>query len=527
MAQDKNKDKTIKLYLSLLIVILAFVAIMRYSLIHLNKLKVDYYPPNLSLAKVFTDNMLLQRNQTITIWGKAHHDKEIKIKFKDKSYTGKSDENDNWKINIGEHDAGGPYEIKIKSDKEEIILENVLIGDQWLVLGESIINFPLSKTKDFTKEIKAATSLNNIRYYDADLSSETTGFKELNQEALWQIVAPQNVTDIPAVPYYLAKLFSKRYHVPVGIINVSENYIPIKTLLSPETLVQFPEFQDSLVVTNVPDDIKSSVEAIVTHEEKHGKQEVAAENLDADDETHDELAATDIPVEHHYKSLFNTNLNLNGSTLIQLAVDKITEGDISLFINEELIGSIDEAETLRVFNVPASLLKPKYNKIELLITDVDDVVKLAREQLNLRINLSSGTKSETVLKPGYKWSYRKTPDLTTPGLIYYERIEPLLGLKFQGLMIYSGDSDLDDPYNYQKFLAAFIKELKQNFVKTRILFFGLRNIPDYNPYVANVPALKAAQTEILNPEAGIRLIDISDLEFSTAAEEMATRAAFR
>ncbi len=525
MAKDKDKDKTMKFYLSLIIAILGFVAMMRYSLVHLNKLNLDYYPPNLRLAKVFTDNMLLQRNQDIVIWGKAHNGKEIKIEFKDKHYIGKSDANANWKISLGKHDAGGPYEVKLKSDKEEIVLRNVLIGDQWLVLGESIVSFPLSKTKNYTKEIKAAENLDSIRYYDADLLPEETAFRELNQEALWQVVTPQNVTDLPALPYYLAKLFNKRYRVPIGIINVSEDYIPLQTLLSSETLAQFPEFQDLVVVS--PEDQDSSVEAIPVAKEEHGEKELAEENLDADDQVHDELESSNIKVEHHYKSLFNTNLSANGSGLVQLAVDKITEGDISLFINEELIGSIDETDTLRVFNVPASLLKPKYNKIELLVTNVDDVVKLAREQLNLRINLSSGTKSETVLKPGYKWNYHKSPDLTVPGLIYQEMIAPLLGLKFKGLIIYSGDSDLDSPDQYKKLLTAFIKELKQNFAEPRILFFGLRGIPSYNPDAANAPALKAIQSEVLSEEAGLRLMDISDLEFSTNAEEMASRALAR
>ncbi len=492
-----DKDKIIKFYLILAIAILAFLAIMRFSLVHLSKLKLDYYPPNLELAKIFSDHMLFQRKQNIIIWGSAHHDKEISIEFDHKKYKTKADEHDKWKINLGKHEAGGPYQIKFKSDKEEIILDDVLIGDQWLVIGESIVNFPLSKTENYAKEIKTIEGSTAIRYYDASLLPDHTEFKELNQEALWQPISAANVTDLPAVPYYLAKYYNKRYKVPVGIIKVSEDYIPIKTLLSVGTLNQFSEFQN-LVVTEIPNEQ-------ITKETK----------------------AEEKKVEHHYKSLFNTDLDLTNATIAKLSIDKISEGNICLFINDKRIGCINESDTVRAFDVPASWLKSKYNKIELRINNVDDVVKLAREQLNVRINLSVGTKTETVLKPGYKWNYRKAADLTAPALIYNEMIQPLLGLKFQGIIIYSGESDLDSPDQYKNLLPAFIGELQNKFPATRIVFFALQNIPEYNPHHAAAITIKANQQEVLSQFTGVKLIDIGDLEFGTGAEEMAARAAAR
>ncbi len=492
MALDKDKDKTIKFYLSLLIAILGFVAVMRYSLVHLNKLKVEYHPPNLSLAKVFTNNMLLQRNRNIVIWGKAHNGKEIKIEFKDKHYKGSSDKNDNWKIGLGKHEAGGPYEIKIKSDKEEIVLGNVLIGDQWLVLGESIINFPLSQTSDFTKEIVAVEKLSKpLRYYNADLLPKGESFKELNQEALWQVVKPETVTNLPAVPYYFAKALSRNASVPVGIIKVAEDYTAIETFLSPEALSLFPEF-----------------EAMVADA--------------AGAEAEKEADADDIKMEHHYKALFDTTLN-NSSQMLKLTLDKITEGDLTLFINEELIGKINATDNLRAFNIPASLLKSKYNKIELRVTNVNDMVQLSRDHMNLRVYLSAGIKSETVLKPGYLWHYTKFPDITVPGLIFKEMIQPLLGLKFKGIMIYQGDSDLDDPTQYRSLLTALIKDLQTHFIDTNFIFLGLRNINSYNPDFVNASNLKAIQRDVIDSFIDIKFVETSDLEFKTSAEAIAAR----
>jgi hypothetical protein len=423
--------------------------------------------------------MLLQRNQDILIWGKAHSGKEILIKLKDHEYKTKSDKNNNWTIHLGKHPAGGPYEIKIKSDKEEIILQNVLLGDQWLVVGEAIVNFPLAETNDFVKEIVAAEKLPNIRYFNADLLPEKLKFEELNKDALWQALTPENVSKLPAVPYYLAKALNQATNVPIGIIKVAEDYIPMQALLS------------------------TADEASTEPETSNG--------------------ATELAMEHHYKARFDTNLNLANGQMLKLSIDKITEGDLTLFINEERIGEMKETDQVRSFNIPVSLVKSKYNNIELRVTNVDDMSQLSRDQMNLRIDLASGTKSESIFRPGYKWHYGKQPDISVPGLIFKEMLEPLLNMKFSGVLIYQGDSNLNDVTNYRVLLVNLINNIQSYFGNTRILFLGLRRVGAYNPDQAHESEIRSIQRQVMATHKKTKFIETSDLEFKTSAQQIAAR----
>ena len=468
MAENKGRDKTIRLYLSLLITILIFAAIIRYATVYLNKLNVEYYPPNLSLAKVFTTNMLLQRDQDIVISGKARSGKEVEINFKNHNYKTTSDKNNNWKIHLDKQAAGGPYEIQVKSDQEKIVLENILFGDQCLILGESIINFPLSKTNNFEQELTAVAKLSNVRYFNAELLPERIKFTELNRDAIWQVAKPENISHIPAIPYYFAKRLSQSSNVPIGIIKVAGDYIPLEALL------------------------KSS-------------------------------NSTKTLIEHRYEAPFNTNLNLNSNQTLQLSIDKITEGDLTLFINEERIGQIKKTSGIRIFTIPSSLLKNKYNKIELSITNVEDPVQLSRDQLNLAIHLSSGAQSERIIRPGYKWHYRKQVDIATPGLVFKEMLKPLLEMKFSRILIYQGDSNLDDPSHYQDLLIAWLNEIQANFKNTKIIFLGLRNINTYNPNQINANQIRSIQRRVASNYPKIQFVETSDLEFKTSAQQLAAR----
>ena len=228
-------------------------------------------------------------------------------------------------------------------------------------------------------------------------------------------------------------------------------------------------------------------------------------------------------LEHIYKALFGVNLNLSNGQSLQLSIDKITEGDLTLFINDERIGCVKDVNNIQTFTLPNSLLKTKYNKIEIKMTKVDEMVQLSRDQLNLSIRLSSRSKSETVLRPGYKWNYQKRIDITEPGLLFREMLQPLLNLRFHQILIYQGDSNLGDTTQYRALLVNWIKELQASFTKTKIIFFGLRNIDSYNPDQSHANQIRSIQRQVIAAHKNIRFIDTSDLEFRDNSSAIAAR----
>ena len=64
---------------------------------------------------LFSDNMILQRNSDVNIWGKADKGKELSlsVSWSDKTYITKVNNDGSWRLNVATPNAGGPYQIDI------------------------------------------------------------------------------------------------------------------------------------------------------------------------------------------------------------------------------------------------------------------------------------------------------------------------------------------------------------------------------------------------------------------------------
>src|SRR5690606_37827483 len=92
----------------------------------------------------FQSHMVLQRDTTISIFGTANRDEEIEVVFDGKIQKATTDSHGGWKVNFPAYPAGGPYTIRISGKQEEIILEDVWLGDVYLCSGQSNMVFSLN-----------------------------------------------------------------------------------------------------------------------------------------------------------------------------------------------------------------------------------------------------------------------------------------------------------------------------------------------------------------------------------------------
>lgn len=97
-----------------------------------------------TLPPVIASNMVLQRNDTVALWGKAEPGKNITIStgWDGARYSVKADRQGRWMGRVATADAGGPYEIVI-SDGDETVLDNVLLGEVWICGGQSNMEMPV------------------------------------------------------------------------------------------------------------------------------------------------------------------------------------------------------------------------------------------------------------------------------------------------------------------------------------------------------------------------------------------------
>jgi sialate O-acetylesterase len=137
------------------------------------------------LHRLFSDNMVLQRDVATPVWGWAKTGTGVSVSFNGKDAKANADANGKWMVKLPAQPAGGPYDLKV-SGPEEVTLENDMLGDVWICSGQSNMEWGMRGTTNSKEEIAAAKHP-NIRLY--------TVLKKIALEPLY------NKEALPASPF--------------------------------------------------------------------------------------------------------------------------------------------------------------------------------------------------------------------------------------------------------------------------------------------------------------------------------------
>lgn len=171
-------------------------------------------------AILFTDDMVLQRDKRIAIFGEADGDYEITVTLGGNSVSVKAAEG-KWCAELPPMPAGGPYELHVAGQGENLCYKNVMIGEVWFAGGQSNMELELVNSLN-GKEIEAAIVDSPVRYF---FTPHVGFFGEEMDKAdatnKWHVCAPKQTAGCSAVAYYFALNIAKELGVCVGIINCS------------------------------------------------------------------------------------------------------------------------------------------------------------------------------------------------------------------------------------------------------------------------------------------------------------------
>jgi sialate O-acetylesterase len=213
----------------------------------------------LKLANVFTDNMVLQRNQPIRIYGTANGGDPVEVTFNQQKKVLKANNQGKWEITFAAMTHGGPYEMSIRCKEKNSVLKNILIGDVWFCSGQSNMGFQLQNSENGAAEVKKAIANTKIRLFNAKAIRETddTAWDSItlvktNQlkyfSGSWAVCDSTSVKDFSAIAYYFGKNIAHEENVPVGLIQVAVGGSPIESWMDRYTLEHDDKVVD--VLTN-------------------------------------------------------------------------------------------------------------------------------------------------------------------------------------------------------------------------------------------------------------------------------------
>lgn len=176
-----------------------------------------------TLPEILSDNMVLQQNATVNLWGKAVPGKTIEVRpsWDMQTVRAQADAHGNWLAKLQTPAATfSPQTISI-SDGEEITLGNILIGEVWLASGQSNMEMPLNgfwnnPIKDANETIALSAQNTGIRFATVPKTAAHTPQETV--KGAWKVSNPENAPWFSATAYHFAVTLSRSLNVPVGII---------------------------------------------------------------------------------------------------------------------------------------------------------------------------------------------------------------------------------------------------------------------------------------------------------------------
>ena len=187
----------------------------------------------IELNSLFTDNMVLQRNEMVNIWGKSDANETVKIKtsWNDITYKVKSDDEGNWNTKVQTNFKRGSQTLTISTKTETKIIRNILLGEVWFGSGQSNMqmSFEGYRNEPVHGSLEILEHSNNKEIRLITVPRVASKLPSNNFEGKWEVSTPEGVRKFSAVAYSFALLINKTLDVPVGIIPVSYTHLTLPT----------------------------------------------------------------------------------------------------------------------------------------------------------------------------------------------------------------------------------------------------------------------------------------------------------
>ncbi|UZJ43761.1 sialate O-acetylesterase [Marinimicrobium sp. C6131] len=508
-----------------------------------------------TLPRLISDGMVLQRDTEIRVWGWADPDEAVSVHFQGFTWQTVTADDGRWQLTLPEMKAGGPYELTVKGENT-LTLENVLVGDVWLASGQSNMELTMARTKPLYAEEMAEANCPEIRFFEVP---DRYQFKHPEPDldgGEWLSVSPETLPGISAVGYFFAKDLHQQYDVPVGVINAALGGSPAEAWLSESALKAFPHHLEEAKRWR-DDDL---IEQVSSADNARGQQwRERRDELDPGFKNGDALWAKPDLDDSDWETVtlpgfWGEEGKANGVWWLRktitlpedwageaafLEVGRLVDADVT-YLNGERVGQTGYQYPPRWYEVPEGLLKAGENVLTVRLTSEngrpgfvedkpyelrreDDVIDLTGEW-----KVKQGAQLDNLDPPTFiRWK---------PMGLYNGMIAPLTDYAIKGVIWYQGESNVGREAEYNESFPAVINEWRRQWEQPDqpFLFVQLANyLEDRDePVDSDWARLREAQLNTLRvPHTGMAVAidvgewnDIHPLDKRTVGERLSLAA---
>ncbi len=447
---------------------------------------------NVQLPRFFSNNMVLQRNQVLPIWGWAAKNEKITVSIHNQVKSIKAAKDGKWRIDLAAEQAGGPFTLTVKA-KNTITITNVLFGDVWICSGQSNMDMKIGAwgfINNYKQEI-ANANYANIRHFEVQKAVAST--PQLDVEGgLWEVCSPQTAANFSAVAYFFARKLTQELNVPIGLINTSRGGTHIETWTSKAAFENSDEFK--LMISKMPSlDVNELMRIKKENFDKKYKaikQTLETKKLEIDKwqlPSYDDSKWTNLnaPMIWEDQGLddfdgeicFRKTIEVSEKDALKEAILELgtIDDEDETYINGIKIGETQSYNQPRKYPIAEGILKSGKNVIVVMVKDNGGGGGFYGDANKMKLTI--GDTEQTLAGVWlYKIKSISVPSLTFdpnsyPTLSFNAMLNPLIPYAIKGAIWYQGESNAGRANQYKKAFPLMITDWRTRWKQGNFPFY--------------------------------------------------------
>ena len=484
---------------------------------------------DVKLPTIFSDNMVLQRDKKVAIWGTADAGEKVTVTLRGQSVDVTANDQGKWLTEVGPLTVGDPMDVVVKG-KNSITLYNVLVGEVWICSGQSNMEFSVGAMGGWKTGVVAADKIlqqadnPNIRMFTA--SKMPHPIPQSDVPGKWDVASSKTVPGFSAVGYFFAERLNKSLNVPIGMIHTSWGGTPAEAWTSHEALATIPDFKTAAEKLKTEQDYPNSYQKKIDDWENKRDQLLSNnsghdfKDPNSDDKTQwvdtklPGLLPDDFDGVMWFEKTVELPENWRGKP-ITLRLGAIDDFDTT-FVNSKFVGESEGYTRNRNYTIPAELTKKDKLVIDVRVCDyagpggfngkTDDLRLEQPGQTSIPLQgdwkqKSAGTLAGLGERPGNLFP----GDIkNAPAFLFGGMVNPIIPYGIRGAIWYQGESNATRAYQYRTLFPTMIQDWRTRFGQGDFPFYFVQLASFKTNSGTAWPELREAQTMTLSlPNTGM------------------------
>ena len=455
---------------------------------------------DIRLPQLIGDNMVLQRDTALTLWGYATPGEQVTVQLNGAVLGQVQADKGRWQLKLAAQQAGCGHQLRF-AGSNQITLNDICFGDVWLASGQSNMELPMARLAEAYPQDLASANYPQIRQFTVPQQYNFDAPQQDLSAGQWQAASPDTIAQFSALAFYFARDLFNHNGVPIGILNNALGGSPVEAWLSEEALQAFPDalaqglrFRDKQLIADITaaDQAKNAqwYGALAKADAGlNGATPWYAPTLD-----HSDWQSFSVPgfLPQPFTGAWWLRKTVQLTAQQAAAADTLRLGSIvdadEVYINGVKVGHTTYQYPPRRYSLPKGLLTAGNNLIAVRVIATNSKTGLMPDK-----PYWLGTDGQHIALSG-QWQMRRgaaAEPLPSDTFIRWQPLglfngltAPLTKLPIKGVIWYQGESNVGREVQYQQRFRALIRDWRAKWQQPQLpfLYVQLANYLEKSPH---------------------------------------------